>query len=53
MGTCAACSDHLMSQLEGEGGGGVGKGVVGGNGYLCSDHLMSQLEGEGGGLVKG
>ena len=29
MGTCAACSDHLMSQLEGEGGG-VGKGVVGG-----------------------
>ena len=27
MGTCAACSDHLMSQLEGEG---VGKGVVGG-----------------------
>ena len=28
MGTCAACSDHLMSQLEG--GGGVGKGVVGG-----------------------
>ena len=54
MGTCAACSDHLMSQLEGEGGGGgVGKGVVGGNGYLCSDHLMSQLEGEGGGGVKG
>ena len=46
------CSDHLMSQLEGEGGWG-GKGVVGGNGYLCSDHLMSQLEGEGGGLVKG
>ena len=44
-----------MSQLEGEGGGGVGKGVVGGNGYPCSDHLMSQLEGEGGGggLVKG
>ena len=35
MGTCAACSDHLMSQLEGEGEGG-GKGVVGGNGYLCS-----------------
>ena len=34
MGTRAACSDHLMSQLEGEGG--VGKGVVGGNGYLCS-----------------
>ena len=35
MGSRAACSDHLMSQLEGEGGG-VGKGVVGGNGYLCS-----------------